>query len=79
MSEESYQSEGAQRPTSNVIDEGVADENSRCDSIGNAAADHPNNVQESTKLRLDPSGCRSGLKGNHHVCLAVSQGRRPIM
>ena len=55
ISEESYQSEGAQRPTSNIIDEGVADENSRCNSIGNAAADHPNNVQESTKLRLVPS------------------------
>jgi hypothetical protein len=48
MSDESYQSEGGQRPTSNIIDEGVADENSRCDSIGNAAANHPNNVQEST-------------------------------
>jgi hypothetical protein len=55
MSEESYQSEGAQRPTANINDEVVADENNSCDSSGNADAVRTNNVQESPKLRRDPS------------------------
>jgi hypothetical protein len=33
----------------------VADENNSCDLIGIAVAVHPNNVQGSPKLRLDPS------------------------
>ena len=54
MCEGSYQSEGAQRSTTNIMDE-VEDDNSSCDSIDIADAVRPNNVQESPTLRLDLS------------------------
>ena len=38
MSKKSYQLKGAQRPTTNIIDEGVADENNSCESIGHVDA-----------------------------------------
>ena len=50
MSKESYQSEVTQRPTINIMDEKVADDNSSCDSIDIADAICPNYVQESPKL-----------------------------
>ena len=54
MSEESYQSEVAQRSTTNIMDE-VEDDNSSCDSIDIVNTVLKNNGQESSKLSLEPS------------------------
>jgi hypothetical protein len=55
MSKESYQSKGAQRPTTTIIDEEMQDDSSSSNSIDIVNTVLQNNVQESPKLGLDPS------------------------